>query len=236
MKLIVGNHKMNLNLSEINKYIDFFKGKNYSNVFFAPSSIYLLKFIDNNLNIVSQDVSSFDNGSFTGDISASQLKGIGVNYCIVGHSERRTIYQDDAYINNKIIRLLEYGINPILCVGENKAERDNNIFKEKIYGEIDEAFKNIKKDFLANIIIAYEPIWAIGTGIIPKNDEIEEVISAIKMYVFEKYQIEIKVLYGGSVNNKNIEILEEIKNIDGYLVGGCSLKIDEFNEMIEKVG
>ena len=95
--------------------------------------------------------------------------------------------------------------------------------------------KNLRKEYLSKIIIAYEPIWSIGTGIIPKNDEIEEVVRKIKTYVSEKYFVNIKVLYGGSVNNKNIDNLETIKNIDGYLVGGCSLKIKEFNELIEHV-
>ncbi len=235
MKLIVGNHKMNLNLSEINDYIEFFKEKNYSNVYFAPSNIYLLKFIDNNLNTVSQDVSSNKNGAYTGEVSANQLRNIGVTYSIVGHSERREYHNEDCLVNSKLIKLLEEGINPILCIGESKEERENNIYLEKLENEIDEAFASIAKDYISKIIIAYEPIWSIGTGLIPKNSEIEEVIRKIKNYVNEKYFVEMKVLYGGSVNNKNIDNLETIPNIDGYLVGGCSLKIKEFNELIEKV-
>ncbi len=235
MKLIIGNHKMNLNLKEIEEYIDFFKEKNYSNVFFAPSSIYLLKFVDSNLNTVAQDVSGDTNGAYTGDISANQLKNIGVTYSIVGHSERRMYHNDDNLVNSKVIRLLEEGINPVLCIGENKEERENNTYLEKLESEIDSAFEKISKEYLSKIIIAYEPIWSIGTGIIPKNDEIEEVVRKIKTYVSEKYFVNLKVLYGGSVNNKNIDNLETIKNIDGYLVGGCSLKIKEFNELIEHV-
>ena len=235
MKLIIGNHKMNLNLSEIENYISFFKEKNYSNVYFAPSNIYLLKFIDNNLNTVSQDVSKEKNGAFTGDVSANQLKNIGISYSIVGHSERRQYYNDDVLINSKLIRLLEEEISPILCIGESKEERENNTYIEKLEKQIDTAFENIKKEFLLKIIIAYEPIWSIGTGLVPKNDEIEDVIRKVKDYIKEKYSIDLKVLYGGSVNNKNIDTLEEINNIDGYLVGGCSLKINEFNELIEKV-
>lgn len=235
MKLIVGNHKMNLSLSEIEDYIDYFKKKNYSNVYFAPSNIYLLKFIDNNLNTVSQDVSSNKNGAFTGDISASQLKNIGIMYSIVGHSERREYHNDDCLVNSKLIRLLEEGINPILCIGESKEERENNIYLEKLEREIDEAFASIAKEYLSKIIVAYEPIWSIGTGLIPKNSEIEEVIRKIKNYVKEKYFIDVKVLYGGSVNNKNIDNLEAIKNIDGYLVGGCSLKKEDFAALIESI-
>ena len=172
MKLIVSNHKMNLTLKEINEYISFFKEKNYSNVFFAPSSIYLTKFVDNNLNTVSQDVSAFEKGAYTGDVSAVQLRSIGINYSIVGHSERREYYDDNQFVNNKIIRLLEHDINPILCVGEKKEERENNQYKEVVFKEIDDAFKNIMQKYLIGVIIAYEPIWSIGTGLVPKNKTI----------------------------------------------------------------
>ncbi len=236
MKLIVGNHKMNLSLNEIENYINFFKEKNYSNVFFAPTSIYLQKFCDNNLNTVSQDVSSFENGAYTGDVSSNQLKSIGINYSIVGHSERREYYNDDKFVNSKLQRLLERDINPILCIGEKKEERENKTYLNVLKEEIDIAFKNIKSEFLEKVIIAYEPIWSIGTGLIPSNEDILEVVNEIKTYIKNKYMINIKVLYGGSVNNKNIETLEKIESLDGYLVGGCSLKINEFNELIEKVG
>ena len=235
MKLIVGNHKMNLNIKEIDEYVEFFKEKNYSNVYFAPTSIYLTKFLDNNLNTVSQDVSSFNNGAYTGDVSTSQLKSIGISYSIVGHSERRNYYHDDEFVNDKIIRLLEHDMYAILCIGEHLEERENNSYIDVLKGEIDSAFKGIKKEFLSKVIIAYEPIWSIGTGKVPENKDIEEVVSIIKDFIKENYNTTIKVLYGGSVNNNNIDTLEEIKNIDGYLVGGCSLKINEFNELIEKV-
>ena len=232
MKLIIGNLKMNLNYNEIEKYIDFFKEKNYSNVFFAPTSIYLQNFVDNGLNTVSQDVSSFENGSYTGDVSSYQLKSIGINYSLVGHSERRKYYNDNLFVNKKIIRLLEQEIIPILCIGESKEERDSGKYLEVIKDEIDNAFANIKKDCLKDIILAYEPIWSIGTGLVPENSQIEEVASYIKKYVKEQFEFDIKVLYGGSVNNNCIEELEKIENIDGYLVGGCSLKCEEFEKLI----
>ena len=235
MKLIVGNFKMNLSYYEIEKYINYFKEKEYSNVFFAPSSIYLQKFVDEGLNVASQDVSAYDVGAFTGDIAAFQLKNLGVNYSIVGHSERRKYFHDDELVNKKIIRLLEQEMKPILCIGENKEERDNKKYLEIIEKEIKDAFNNIQKEYLKDIIIAYEPIWSIGTGVIPTNEEIEEVISYIKKYVKDNYGFDIKVLYGGSVNNKCIETLEKIENVDGYLVGGCSLKYEEFENLINNI-
>lgn len=235
MKLVVGNFKMNLDFYEIEEYINYFKDKNYSNVLFAPSSIYLTKFTENSLNCAAQDVSSYENGAYTGDISASQLKSIGVSYSIVGHSERRKYYQDDLFVNKKIIHLLEQGINPILCVGETKEERESNQTINIIENEINKAFDNIKSEYLKEIIIAYEPIWSIGTGLVPSNNEIEEVILHIKNYIKKNYSLSSKVLYGGSVNNNCINKLEEINSLDGYLVGGCSLKYMEFDKLINSI-
>ena len=235
MKLIVGNFKMNLLDNEVDEYVDFFKEKNYSNVYFAPSFIYLSKFVNNNLVAVSQDVSSYANGAYTGDVSAQELKSMGVNYSIVGHSERRKYYHDSKLVNEKIKRLLEEEMIPILCIGETREERDNNKEIEVIESELDEAFKDIDNNLIANIIIAYEPIWSIGTGIVPINEEIEEIILHIKRYVKSKYLVDVKVLYGGSVNNKCIGELEKIDIVDGYLVGGCSLKYLDFDLLINSI-
>lgn len=230
MKLVVGNFKMNLTLNEIDEYIEFFKDKKYDNVIFSPSNIYLLKFIENGMKVATQDVSFANIGAYTGDISASQLKSLGVKYSIVGHSERRKYYEDDKYVNRKLSELLNEDMIPILCIGETKEERETGVTLDIIKKEIDEAFKEIDK--LDNIIIAYEPIWSIGTGIIPTNYDIEKTITFIKEYIHEKYHTNNKVLYGGSVSNKNIDELEKLEVVDGYLVGGCSIKKEEFDSLI----
>ncbi len=235
MRLVVGNFKMNLSLNEINEYIEFFKDKKYNNVIFAPSSIYLSKFVENGLETSSQDVSFASIGAYTGDISASQLKSIGVNHSIVGHSERRKYYEDDKYVNDKLKELLKEGIVPIVCIGETKDEKDKGITLDVLKREIDEAFKDLTNEEINTIIIAYEPIWSIGTGVIPTNEDINETISYIKDYVEKEYSSQNKVLYGGSVSNKNIDELETIPVIDGYLVGGCSIKKDDFNTLISRV-
>ena len=215
MKLVVGNFKMNLTLSEVNEYINYFKDKNYSNVIFAPTSIYLSKFVENNLKTSSQDVSFADIGAYTGDISSLQLQSIGVEFSIVGHSERRKYYADDKYVNLKLKELINNGITPILCIGETKEEKDKGITLDILKNEINEAFKDISK--VDSIIIAYEPIWSIGTGIIPTNKDINETICFVKKYIFEKYHVNNKVLYGGSVSNKNIDELEKIEVIDEFV-------------------
>ena len=233
MKLVVGNFKMNLTLNEVNEYIDYFKDKKYPNVIFAPSSIYLTKFIENGLMVASQDVSFANIGAYTGDISSSQLKSIGVGYSIVGHSERRKYYMDDQYVNDKLKGLINEGITPILCIGETKEEKDNGITLDILKKEIDMAFMGLTS--INSIIVAYEPIWSIGTGVIPTNEDINETISFIKEYINKEYSSNNKVLYGGSVSNKNINELEKIDIIDGYLVGGCSIKKDDFNLLINSI-
>ena len=235
MKLVVGNFKMNLTLDEINDYISFFKNRKYEHVVFAPSSVYLSMFKEAGFKTASQDVSFAPIGAYTGDISAIQLKSLGINYSIVGHSERRKYYMDDKYVNLKLRELLDNEIIPILCVGETKEEKDNGITLDVLKKEIDEAFNDIDNKLLNKTIIAYEPIWSIGTGVIPTNEDIDITISFIKDYVKGKYNIDIKVLYGGSVSNKNICELEKISIIDGYLVGGCSIKKDDFISLIESI-
>ena len=235
MKLIIGNFKMNLTLDEVNEYLNFFKDKHYENVIYAPSNLYLLKFIENGFKVASQDVSFANIGAYTGDVSALQLKSIGVNYSIIGHSERREYHDDDKYINEKLKMLLENDIIPILCIGETKEERDNKAVLAVLKQEIDDSFKNIDTNKLNSVIIAYEPIWSIGTGVIPTNDDITETVEFIKNYLNEKYNIKLQVLYGGSVNNSNINELEKIPVIDGYLVGGCSIKAKDFKDLIDNV-
>ncbi len=235
MKLVVGNFKMNLTMDEINDYLEFFKDKKYENVVFGPPSIYLTKFIQNGLVVTSQDVAFAEKGAYTGDISAKQLKSIGVTYSIVGHSERRMYHQDDKYVNDKLKQLFNEDIIPILCIGETKEEKDNNVTLNVLKRELDEAFKDIETSNLEKLIIAYEPIWSIGTGVVPTNDDINDTITKIKEYLNKTYSLNNKVLYGGSVSNKNINELEKVDVIDGYLVGGCSIKKNDFDELINSV-
>lgn len=233
MKLIVANFKMNLLKDDIDKYIEEMNKYHFNNVVFCPSYLYLTKFIDNNLVVGSQDVSMYNLGAYTGDIAASQLKSIGCQYAIIGHSERRKFYDDDVLVNNKLKISLNNGLKPILCVGDSLEEYQDNKTFDVLAKQINEAFLNVNN--LDNVILAYEPIYAIGSGIIPENDVIYKTVEYIKNYVLEHYKIQIKVLYGGSVNNHNILHLETISNLDGYLIGGCSIKILDFIDLIKKL-
>ena len=231
MKIIACNLKMNLMPSEINDYIEGMKAIK-DEILLFPTSIYIDNFVKSGFTTGSQDISYAEKGAYTGDTSILQLKELGIKYSIVGHSERRAYYQDDQYVNKKINLCINNDIMPVLCVGETLEQNKNNETNEVIIHELDSAFtdNNIK-----SIIIAYEPIWSIGTGLIPNNDFIEEVVNNIKTYIKDKYEIEVSVLYGGSVNADNISTLEEIPNVDGYLIGGSSLKIDSMKKIVSTI-
>lgn len=177
----------------------------------------------------AENVSSRKDGAYTGEVSASQLKSYDIEYTIVGHSERRE-YQKETFedINEKVKRLFEENITPILCIGESKEQRENTDFKAFLEEEITTALAGLTEEQKSKVIIAYEPIWSIGTGIIPTEEQIIDVFDFIK----EKLPT-TKVLYGGSANVNNIEMLNTIKQIDGYLLGGLSLKPEELQTFLD---
>lgn len=226
--IIALNNKSNLGKDEFISYLEELNNiKSNDLLILCPTFLNIANFNSNNILLGSQNVSSYDNGAYTGEVSAVQLKSYNVKYAIVGHSERREYQKEtNLEIKEKINKLLENSITPILCIGESKEERDNNTYKSILEKEL-----SILNDIdSSNIIIAYEPIWSIGTGVIPTKKEIEEVFNFIK----EKYPNN-KVLYGGSANLNNIDMLKEISLIDGYLLGGLSLKPGELQTFIDKL-
>ena len=235
MKLVVGNQKSYMDENKVGGFIEKLNNINHNHVIICPSFIYLDKFKSSKFLLGSQNVSSFDGGANTGEILCEQLKSIGINISIVGHSERRQkLNESNEDINIKIKRLLDNKMTPILCVGESKEEKENGETTAILLSEIEGALKEVPLDLISKIIIAYEPIWSIGTGDIPSNDEIEAIIKYIKTILKDNYNSSNTVLYGGSVNSKNIDELNKIDVVDGYLVGGASAKIDEFLEIINK--
>lgn len=228
--LIVGNQKTYLNRSEVLDFIEKTKDGNCSDVVICPSYIYLDLFCNNSkFNIGSQNVSEKPNGATTGEISATQLKSLGVKYSIVAHSERRDEqHEDSVMFYNKIKELLANDIKPIFCIGEHLQEKEQGNTKDVIGKQILEVFEKIDKSDIEKIIIAYEPVWAIGTGLTPTNEEIIDTTNYIKDLVNDKFEVSPLVLYGGSVNKKNVDTLNEINVIDGYLIGGASTKPEEF--------
>ena len=188
----------------------------------------------NGFYVGSQNVSEHEEGAYTGEISVRSLIETNVDFCIVGHSERRTLLAEtNEKINIKIKHLLSHNITPILCIGENLEQRDANTFKQAIDLQLEKAFKNIKIDD-KTIIIAYEPIWSIGTGVIPEISQINEVHEFIRTKIKQLYPKNVnqfKITYGGSVNLKNYHTILSLKAVDGVLVGGASLDSKSFYEI-----
>lgn len=234
-KLVVGNMKMNLTALEINNYVKELDKKNYNEqVVLAPSFIYLPYFIGKSYGCASQNIAVHEIGAYTGEVSAKQIASLKVDYTIIGHSERRTYYgETDDIVRTKIELANRENLKIILCIGETLEERDAIKTYDVLKNQLTAALKGLR--YNQNIIIAYEPVWAIGTGKVPTNHEIEDTIRFIKEISKQITGNNLKILYGGSVNEKNITKLNEIPNVDGYLVGGASNEIEKFNKIIEVV-
>ena len=182
-----------------------------------------------NLFAGAQDVSEYNEGAYTGEISAKMLQDEKIMFCIVGHSERRMLFnEENEVIYKKITNLINNKIIPIICIGETLEEKEKNLTTKILEKQIDQCIPKISN--YKNSIIAYEPIWAIGTGLTPSNQEIEHVHSFIKNNQIKYTQF--KVLYGGSVKASNSKEINSLNSVDGCLVGGSSLKVDEFNSII----
>ena len=220
-KIIIANFKMNGTRPFINKWFSKFleETNTLNKVIVALPTPYLTSFSDCNISIAAQNVSPFDSGSFTSQVSAEMLKDCGIDYCIIGHSESRNLLNEtNEDIFNKYNQLSKNSIKPIICVGESMNVREDNQTSSFITDQLN--FFSSKEE---DVIIAYEPIWAIGSGLIPAVSDINEVCELIKSLVTNA-----KILYGGSVNEKNATHLLNNSNIDGLLVGGASLDPKEF--------
>lgn len=233
MKIIAANFKMNLTKKEIDNYLKEIDNKKVNNVIFFPSNIYIPYF--SKYNIGSQDISFKEIGSITGDTSIKQYLDFNIKYVLIGHSERRKYFNDSKYISDKVNLALKNNIIPIICVGETEEEYNNNLTKKVLKDELDEALENNITLLNNKIIIAYEPIFSIGTNKVLDIKEIENIVSYIKSYLKNTYLLDIKVLYGGSVNLNNIGNLEKISNLDGYLIGNASLDAKSFLDLTSKI-
>jgi triosephosphate isomerase len=180
-------------------------------------------FKDSNIKLGAQNLYFEEEGAYTGEISAMMLKSVGCEYVIVGHSERRQIFgEDDEFLNKKLKSALSHSLVPILCVGESLSQRQNN----ETFKVIENQLVKDLQDIDGSVIIAYEPIWAIGSGKVASPEQIFVVHEFIKKF------IDTKVLYGGSVNPQNAQELSSIDNVDGFLVGGASLDPQKFFSIV----
>lgn len=244
--LIAGNWKMNNNMTESMELVDnLIKltkdfNKNVEILICPPfTALFSIKnsINDSVIKLGAQNMYFEEKGAYTGEVSPMMLHDIGVEYVIIGHSERRQLFNEtDDLINKKIKAALKYGIKPILCVGETLEQRESGIEKSIIKNQITNAFKDINDKDSVKIIIAYEPIWAIGTGKNATSNQANEMASFIRKTVSELYGELVSqnmiIQYGGSVkvNNAN-EILSQ-NDIDGALIGGASLKAEDFYKII----
>ena len=241
--LFIANWKMfgDLNsVKSIQSVINLSKKKNYKNakIIYCPPYTLLNNFViktrKTNLDVGAQNCHyEINTGPFTGSISSTMIKKLGAKYVIIGHSENRSNGETNNLINKKIHSAILNNLNVIFCIGENLFEKKNNKTNKILKQQIDLGLKKIKK--IDKIIFAYEPVWSIGTGKVLTNKELTKQVIIIKKIIKNKFKNQkTKIIYGGSVNNKNINYLKQIKEINGFLIGGASQNSKKFIDIIKK--
>lgn len=243
-KVIAGNWKMNMLPNEAMDFIDKLGAQvketenevilcvPYIDLFYS-----LLTAQGTNIKIGAQNMHYEESGAYTGEVSGRMLKSLGVEYVILGHSERRQYFNEtDEIVNKKVKAALNSGLKPIICIGESLEERESGKTVDIITNQIEEALKDITEEEIENIIVAYEPIWAIGTGKTATAEDANNSIKAIRDKISQIYGQNVAngviIQYGGSVKSTNAKELFEMSDIDGALVGGASLKPGEFSKIV----
>ncbi len=246
-KVIAGNWKMNKLFSEADEFLDSivefvqdFDNLNNTEVIICPPALYLELatdyVVDMPIKIGAQNASQYDFGAYTGEISPQMLEAMEVKFCIIGHSERRKYFHEtDEIINLKLKNVISANLTPIFCVGETLDQREKNRTKNVILKQLEKGLKGI--EVYKNLYIAYEPVWAIGTGKNATPEQAKDVHDFIRDWLKEKYSKDvaenIPILYGGSVNPENLISLLSKENINGALIGGASLDSEKFMKMIK---
>lgn len=243
-KIIAGNWKMNKNATEAVEFINELKAKDLNkevDVVVCPTFVCLPQAVEaakgSAVKVGAQNIHWADNGAFTGEISGEMLKNIGVEYVIIGHSERRQYFgETDETVNNRLKAALKYELKPIVCVGELLEEREAGITNKVLDTQVRGALKDIAANDVANLVVAYEPVWAIGTGKTASsedaNDACKFIRETIKALYNEEVANKVRIQYGGSVKPSNASELFSTTDIDGGLVGGASLKLDDFTNIV----
>jgi triosephosphate isomerase len=242
-KIVAGNWKMNKDFQDAEdlmfEIVDELteKGSGDTEVIICPPAVYLEMSSDiaaeNGFMIGAQNLSQWESGAYTGEISASMLHSMGITHCILGHSERRTYFgETDKVIAAKVDLTLKYGMTPIYCCGEVLAERQAEKHFDVVRKQVSEALFHLGNEALSQVVIAYEPVWAIGTGVTASSAQAQEMHAFIRSLLTEKYgkevSDEISILYGGSCNAKNAVELFANPDVDGGLIGGAALKAADF--------
>ncbi|HJG96249.1 MAG TPA: triose-phosphate isomerase [Romboutsia timonensis] len=241
--IIAGNWKMHKTIAEALDFVNAVKDRvnndNVEAVICAPFT--LLKDLKEatkgtNIKIGAQNMHFEEKGAFTGEISPLMLKELDMDYVVIGHSERRQYFNEtDETVNKKVLKALEVGIDPILCVGETLEEREAGNTKDVCKVQVEKALENVSKEDLAKVVIAYEPVWAIGTGKTATSEDANDVIAYIREVVANLYgelANEVRIQYGGSVKPSNVAEIMNQSDIDGALVGGASLEANDYVDLV----
>ena len=241
--IIAGNWKMHKTKAEalefVNEVKDRVNNDKVEAVICAPFT--LLKDLKQatkgtNIKIGAQNMHFEEKGAFTGEISPLMLKELDMDYVVIGHSERRQYFNEtDETVNKKVLKALEVGIDPILCVGETLEEREAGNTKDVCKVQVEKALENVSKEDLAKVVIAYEPVWAIGTGKTATSEDANDVIAYIREVVANLYgelANEVRIQYGGSVKPSNVAEIMNQSDIDGALVGGASLEANDYIQLV----
>lgn len=244
-KFIAGNWKMNKTVAETRQFIRELiplvagvKNRVALCVPYTDLATAVEETKGTNIAVGAQNVHWAESGAFTGEISVAMLKEIGVEYVVIGHSERRQYFgETDETVLKRTLAALGGGLKPIVCVGEMLAERESGKTRDVLARQISEGLKDVSAADIGNVVIAYEPVWAIGTGKTATNDEANEAIGFIRSLLAEKYGKDaadgVYIQYGGSMNEKNAEALLSMSEIDGGLIGGASLVPQKFEAIIK---
>ena len=244
-KYAMANFKMNKTDAEVEEYLKVLvpavEGKETKIILGVPFTSLktaVEKTKKSNIMIAAQNMNENEKGAYTGEVSADMIANLGVDAVIIGHSERRSIYNEtDEVVNKKILRALKSGLVCVFCIGETMYERKNQLTEQVLQRQITEGLKSIYANELKNIIIAYEPVWAIGTGVTAMDVEIIETLKVVRNVLASMYDEEIAkevmVTYGGSVNENNCKEIAKLEGVDGALVGGASLVPEKFLKIVE---
>lgn len=248
-KIVAGNWKMNLDytagmtlFSEVlNMVNDEVTGD--QEVIVCPPALYIhslsqLAKNSTKVSVGAQNCHEAESGAYTGELSAGMIKSVGAAYIILGHSERRQYFgETNATLAPKVDAVLKAGLKPIFCIGETLEERNENIHLGLLKAQLEESVFHLSADMFANVVIAYEPVWAIGTGVTASSEQAQEIHAFIRKEIEAKYGVDVAqnttILYGGSCNPKNAAELFSQNDIDGGLIGGASLKSRDFTDVIK---
>ncbi len=242
-KIIAGNWKMNLSMEEgldLVKNITASKSNNERQILIFPTFLHipvLANLLTDKIKLGAQNFYPKENGAYTGEVSLIQLKNLGVEYVLIGHSERRMYFhENESFLKEKVDFALQHQMKIVFCCGEPLTEREGGFHFNFVKKQLEASLFHLPVESLSMITIAYEPIWAIGTGVTATTAQAEEMHEAIRTWVEEKYNRSaaenISILYGGSCNDKNAKELFDCPNIDGGLIGGAALKADSFLNII----